>query len=198
MSSNLLQHFLWAVLSHFSHVQLFATPWTVAHQAPLFMGFPRQGYWSQLPFPSPGSLSDPGIKSMSLTSPALAGRFFTTSATCLVLSEACFPELYSGLYSYIGERICLQCKRPEFSPWVGKMPWRRKWQPTLVFLPGKFHAQRSLVGYSPWGHKESDMTEQLTQQWEEEYIPFCIYMNIHWIILWRRHLLIIYNYRYVV
>ena len=37
--------------------------------------------------------------------------------------------------------------------------WERKWQPTLVFLPGEFHIQRSLVGYSPWGHKESDMTE---------------------------------------
>ena len=44
-------------------------------------------------------------------------------------------------------------------PWVGKIPWRRAWQPTLVFLPGESHGQRSLVGYSPWGCKESDMTE---------------------------------------
>ena len=44
---------------------------------------------------------------------------------------------------------------------VGKIPWKRKWQPTPVFLPGKFHGQRGLVGYSPWGHKESDMTEWL-------------------------------------
>ena len=43
--------------------------------------------------------------------------------------------------------------------WVEKIPWRRKWQPTPVFLPGKFHGQRSLVGYSPWGHQESDTTE---------------------------------------
>ena len=48
--------------------------------------------------------------------------------------------------------------RATFSPWVGKIPWRRKWQPTPVFLPGKFHGQRSLAGYSPWGHKESDTT----------------------------------------
>ena len=48
-----------------------------------------------------------------------------------------------------------------FDPWVGKIPWRRKWQPTSVFLPGKSHGRRSLVGYSPWGHKESDTTEQL-------------------------------------
>ena len=46
-------------------------------------------------------------------------------------------------------RVCLQCRRPEFNPWVRKIPWRRKWQPTLVFLPGKSHGQRSLVGYSP-------------------------------------------------
>ena len=48
-----------------------------------------------------------------------------------------------------------------FSPWVEKISWRRKWQPTQVFLPGKSHGQRSLVGYSPWGCKESDMMEQL-------------------------------------
>ena len=58
-----------------SRVQLFATPWTVAPQAPLSMGFSRQGYWLGLPFPSPGDLPNPGIKA---TSPALAGRFFTT------------------------------------------------------------------------------------------------------------------------
>ena len=46
-----------------------------------------------------------------------------------------------------------------FSPWVGKILWRRKWQPTPVFLPGKSHGQRSLVGYSPRGHKELDATE---------------------------------------
>ena len=47
---------------------------------------------------------------------------------------------------------------PGFDPWVGKIPWRRKWQLTPVFLPGKFHGRRSLAGYSPWGRKESDMT----------------------------------------
>ena len=50
-----------------------------------------------------------------------------------------------------------------FDPSVGKIPWNRKWQPTPVFLPGKFLGQRSLVGYSPWGHRESDETEQLTK-----------------------------------
>ncbi|CAI9153792.1 unnamed protein product [Rangifer tarandus platyrhynchus] len=68
-------------VSHFSRVQLFAALWTVAHQAPLFLGFSRQEYWSGLPFPPPGDLPNPGIKPRSLTSPALADRFFTTSAT---------------------------------------------------------------------------------------------------------------------
>ena len=52
--------------------------------------------------------------------------------------------------------------RQRFSPWVRKIPWRREWLPTPVFLPGEFHGQRSLLGYSPWGHKELDMTERLT------------------------------------
>ena len=51
-------------------------------------------------------------------------------------------------------------KRPGFDPWVGKIPWRKEWQSTPVFWPGQFHGQRSLAGCSPWGHKESDMTEQ--------------------------------------
>ena len=49
-------------------------------------------------------------------------------------------------------------QRPGFDPWVGKIPWRRKWQPTPVFLPGKSHGPRSLIGYRPWGRKESDTT----------------------------------------
>ena len=54
-----------------------ATPWTVAHQAPLFMEFPRQEYWSGLPFPPPGELPHPGIEPTSSVSPTLAGEFFT-------------------------------------------------------------------------------------------------------------------------
>ena len=59
-------------------------------------------------------------------------------------------------------RICLQCRRPAFKPWVGKILWRREWLPTPVFLLGKCHGQRSLAGYSPWGYKELDTTERLT------------------------------------
>ena len=70
-----------AVLSGVSHVQLFETLTTAARQAPLSMGFSRQEYWSGLPCPPPGGLSDLGIKPLSLTSPALAGGFFTTWVT---------------------------------------------------------------------------------------------------------------------
>ena len=59
-------------------------------------------------------------------------------------------------------RICLQCGRPRFDAWVGKIPWRRKWQSSPVFLSREFHGQRSLDGYSPWHHKELDTTERLT------------------------------------
>ena len=66
--------------SHFSRVWLCATLWTVAHQAPLCMGFSRQEYWGGLPCPPPGDLPNPGIESVSLMSPGLAGGFFITSA----------------------------------------------------------------------------------------------------------------------
>jgi len=59
------------MLSHFSHVQLFMTPWTIARQAPLSVGFSRQEYWSWLPFRSPGDLPNPGIEPESTVSPAL-------------------------------------------------------------------------------------------------------------------------------
>ena len=55
-----------------------------------------------------------------------------------------------------------QCRRLEFNPWVRKIPWRRERLPTSVFLSGEFQEQRSLAGCSPWGHKESETTKQLT------------------------------------
>ena len=67
--------------SRFSCVQLFVTFWTVTHQAPLSMGFPRQEYWSGLPCPPPGDLANPGTEHAFLMSPALVGGLFTTSAT---------------------------------------------------------------------------------------------------------------------
>ena len=82
MNLDPLAHIMRAcMLSCFSRVQLIGTPWTVAHQAPLSMGFSRQEYWSELPSPPLEYLPDPGIKPAALMSPALAGEFFTTSAT---------------------------------------------------------------------------------------------------------------------
>ena len=66
------------------------------------------------------------------------------------------PRWHSGK-----ESIC-QCRRCRFDPWVRKIPWRRKWQPAPVFLPGESHGQRNLLGYSLWGRKESDTTEWLS------------------------------------
>ena len=87
--------------------------------------FPGMNIGEGLTFSSLGDLPDPGIEPGS---PALQ-----------------VDSLLSGIF--------LQCKRPGFSPWVGKIPWIREWQPTPVFLPREFHGQRSLAGYSPWGRR---------------------------------------------
>ena len=62
----------------------------------------------------------------------------------------------------VSRKSACQCRRPEFNLWAGKISWRRTWQPPPVFLPGEFHGQRSLVGYSSWGRRELDTIEQLT------------------------------------
>ena len=71
----------WVMVVMLSCVQLFVNPWTVGCQAPLSMEFSRQDDWSGLPFPTPGDLTDPGIKPRSSVPPAVAGRFFITAAT---------------------------------------------------------------------------------------------------------------------
>ena len=103
--------------------------------------------------------------------------FFSQYLTFLRLSEAwvdsyqmlkCdYPEAGYLLLTKLGfpgvsdSSVCLQCWRPEFHSWFGKIPWRRKWQSTPILLPEKFQGGRSLKGYSPWGCKELDTTEQL-------------------------------------
>ena len=75
-------------------------------------------------------------------------------------------RLISTRVLHLGPPMCQsgRCKRLGFNPCIGTIPWRREWQPTPVFSPGKFHGQMSLAGYSPWGHEELDMTEH-TQQY---------------------------------
>ena len=81
------------------------------------------------------------------------------------------PSVITGIYLFLGfsgsasgkESVC-QCRRHKrhgFDPWARKIPWRREWQPTPVFLLGKFHGQRSLEAYSPWGSEKSDTTEHI-------------------------------------
>ena len=83
-----------------------------------------------------------------------------------ILFQICISDLYKWVMGFpggaSGKQPTCQCEghgRCRFDPWVGKIPWRRAWKPTLVFLPGEFHGERSLVGYSPWGLKELDTTE---------------------------------------
>ena len=77
-----------------------------------------------------------------------------------IIVQICHSIYFKTIVGFPGgasnkESTC-QCRRQRFNPWVGKMPWRRKWQPTAGFLPGKSPGQRSLVSYTPWGRKESD------------------------------------------
>jgi len=94
---------------------------------------------------------------------------------CMVLYMYCciqFPntllKIFASIFKYIdfpggsdGKVSGYNAGDPGLIPGSGRFPWRRKWQPTLVLLPRTSHGRRSLVGYSPWGRKESDMTEQL-------------------------------------
>ena len=85
----------------------------------------------------------------------------------LKLSSACFP---GGNEELPDEESVCQWRRHGFDPWSRKIPWRRKWQPTPIFLPGEFQGQRNLAVYSPWGCKESDTTKWLN--------------NKMWVLLW--------------
>ena len=97
--------------------------------------------------------------------------------------------LYVYIYIYIytcgfpwwlrWQRICLQCKRPGFDLWVRKILWIKEQQPAPVFLPGEIHEQKSLAGYSPWGCKESDTTEELTHTHTHIYTHIHIKRETH-------------------
>ena len=102
----------------------------------------------------------PAIKSMQCLSKFqrhISQKYKNTPKIYIVL-----PKTLNSLRgSPSVKNIHLQCRTPQFNPWVRKIPWRREWEPTPVFLPGKFRGQRSLVGYSPYGCKELDTTERL-------------------------------------
>ena len=139
------------------------------------MGFSRQEYWNGLPFPPPGDLPHPGMEpespalQLDSLTPSRQGSPFCCMDVCHNLLNWLLIDGYfywnipfKGLpwwLRWLG--IHLQYRRTGFHPWVMKIPWRREWQPTPVLLPRESYGQRSLGGYSLWGRKESDMTEQL-------------------------------------
>ena len=142
-----------------SRVRLFVTLWTVAT-----MGFSRQEYWSVLPFPSPGDLPDSG---MELGSPDL-------QADSLPSEPPGNPHLHVDIYTKLGigssEVKASACNAGDLGliPGLGRSPGEGNDSPLQYsFLPGESHGRRSLVGYSPRGHKESDTTERLHFHFQE-------------------------------
>ena len=96
-------------------------------------------------------------KGISDHSAALCSSQSTQYSVMAYMGKECKNE---WIYVY------MQHRGPRFDPWVEKIPWRRKWQPTPVLLPGRSHGWRSLASYSPWGHKELDTTDQLTHTYK--------------------------------
>ena len=123
-----------------------------------------------------------GTVSSSLPSDCLALWIFThdSQSWCLSLPLEYVP-LCGLLGGASGREPACQCwrlKRCRFNPWVRKIPWRRKGQPTPVFLPGESHGQRSLAGYSPRGHEESDTTETTSCTAHVPLWPVCLGMDL--------------------
>ena len=110
------------MLSHFSRVQLCATPWTVIHQAPLSMRFSRQECWSGLPCPPPRDLPDPGIELGSLKSPALAGRLYTTSVTWEAHNSTSVQFSHSVVSDSLRSHESQHARPPCLSPTPGVHP----------------------------------------------------------------------------
>ena len=102
-----------------------------------------------------------GRKAMTNLDSILKSREITLPTKVHLVKAMCFSVvMYGSLPWWLRWlSICLQCRRPGFNPWVGNIPWRRKWQPMPVLLPGEFHGEGSLVGFSPWGHRQSDTTD---------------------------------------
>ena len=114
----------------------------------------------------------PNASSKSTSDPH-NGKFNTFIVILHFLSNINESTVHGGFSGgSVVKKICLQCRRCRrcrFDPWVGKIPWRRTWQPTPVFLPGESLRQRNLVDYSSQDHKESDTTEAT---WQKLYIIF--------------------------
>ena len=127
----------------------FVVPWTVAHQTTLFTGFPRQEYWTGLPFPSPKDLPDPGIGPASVASTAPAGRLFTTDTTCT---------------SQVAQTVTQMPAMQEI--WVRSLgredPLEKEMATQSSILARRIPRAEEPAGYSPWGRKELDTTQRHT------------------------------------
>ena len=132
-----------------SHSRRLAVGWDTASAGTPFTCLPSSCPWA-LCFLSPG-LFPPFI---GASPPQLPGKVCQEDKFSAASQTWRLPRWHSG-----------------FDPWVGKMPWRRKWQPTPVFLPGEFHGQKSLVDYSPWGHR-------IRHDWAHALQQLCIPENV--------------------
>ena len=155
------------------------TPWTWGHSQPSssVRGIFQAGIleWVAISF-SRGSSQSRSRTQVS----CIAGRLFTDWATREAKLLFNFSVINSltlrwGRVSLMAQWVrnppaVQETHTTWFNPWVGKIPWRKKWQPTPVFLPGKFHWQRNLAGYSPGGLKEWDMTEHKAQVGQKSII----------------------------
>ena len=124
-------------------------------------------------YAAPGSLPEAGVEGRVLApappgvSQLVGGRVSSFSQPQeqrlrWSLVQAVREESVKGGPRWLsGKESACQRRRRGFDPWVGKIPWRRKWQPAPVSLPGESHGQRSLAGYSPWGHEKSDISERV-------------------------------------
>ena len=154
------------------------------------MEFPRQEYWSGLPCPSPGDFPNPGIK---LGSPALQADSLPSESpgeVWLIYNVVLVSVVQrsDSVYMYVGFPGGSVVKNPpanagngdsESSPWIGKIPWRRKWQPTPVFLPGKSHEQNRLMGYmgsERVGHDFATKQHQLHILFQIRF-PYRLFLN---------------------
>ena len=158
------------------------------------MGFSRQEYWSRVPLHLLNVRTVLGTRSEK-QSPQNDRWWMTCVFHPLskwLLSTACVQSaplhVSSKLGGASGKDPTCQCgrlKRLRFNPWVRKIPWRRTWQPTPVFLTRQSNGQGSLMGYSPWGHKELDTTEVTSHTRTHWFSQGSYKVGIITLLLWR-------------
>ena len=139
--------------SRFSHVWFLATPWTLAHQTPLSMEFPRQEYWSGLSCPPPGHLLHPEIEPTSLTSPAWAGGFFTTSATQEAYPMHLCPSSFLPSFPFSLPRLHYTSTRTRIKDEQEISPDRNVWTNTrMLYIPSQNYSSPvgSRIYYIYW------------------------------------------------